>query len=170
MSHYLAPLVAASATWLDRAYGGGDASPVLAALAQVQARQAVTVAAWLRYPTGMDSALVHLTGPGGPGRLQAGSGLAPAPREPWHTWVDEAVVSWAACLLGDAELARVAVRAAARTEHAEGLVLHFRSLLSPDVTEIRAGVLLRHPGVIDAVAQLHRAALRRRLGVASDNP
>ena len=167
MSHHLVPLVTASATWLDRAYGSGDASPVLAALTQVQTRQAVTVAAWLRYPTVMDSALVHLTGPGGPGRLQTDLGLTPAPREPWHTWVDEAVVSWAACLLVDARLADVAVVAASRSEHARGLVLNFRSLVSPDESEIRAGRLLRHPGLIDPVAQLHRGELRQRLGLVS---
>ncbi len=162
MSHDLVPLIAACATWLDRAYGCRD-TPLLAAMAQVQARQAVTVAAWLRYPTDVDAALVHLLGPGGAERLDAVAGLAEPGREPWRSWVDEAVVSWAACLLADAGLAQVATRAAASTDHARGLSVSFRSLVEPDDREARAARLLRHPDLVESIAGLHREELSARL-------
>ena len=60
----LSSLIAATARWLTVAYppsGGALAS----ALCEAQARQAVTVAAWLRYPTEIDAALVTMAGPGG---------------------------------------------------------------------------------------------------------
>jgi hypothetical protein len=63
----LSPVIAASARWLVRAYpaaGGLDQ-----ALAERQAWQAVTIAAWLRYPTMLDAELVNLVGPGGSARL-----------------------------------------------------------------------------------------------------
>lgn len=162
MSHDLAPLIAACATWLDRAYGCRD-TPLLAAMAQVQARQAVTVAAWLRYPTEVDAALVHLVGPGGARGLDAAVGLVEPGREPWRSWVDETVVSWGACLLADAELAQTAARAVADTDHARGLHVCFRSLLEPDDREARAARLLRHPDLLDSVARLHRGELSARL-------
>ncbi len=55
----LSPLIAATARWLTVAYppcGGALAS----ALCEAQARQAVTVAAWLRYPTAIDAGLVTM--------------------------------------------------------------------------------------------------------------
>src|SRR6266581_3186696 len=64
----LAWVIAATTQWLVRAYpapGGALAGT----LAEVQARQAVTVAAWLRYPTAMDAGLLGVVGPGGSGRL-----------------------------------------------------------------------------------------------------
>jgi hypothetical protein len=152
MSQRLVPLIGACATWLDHAFGPGT-SPLLAALAQVQTRQAVTVAAWLRYPTELDAALVELTG----------SGACRDPAEPWRSWVDETIVSWAACLLTDGDLARRAVSAAMHTEHAEGLSVCFRSLLDPDERERRAGALLRHPDLIGPIANLHRTGLLSRL-------
>src|SRR5690606_18304413 len=104
VSHYLAPVIAASADWLERTYTAAS-SPILSVWAGIQARQAATVAAWLRYPTVVDAALVAMAGPGGAGRLDALVAPVPAPAEPWRSWVDEVVVSWAACLLTDAEVA-----------------------------------------------------------------
>lgn len=74
----LSPVIAASAHWLVCAYpaaGGFDR-----ALAERQARQAVTIAAWLRYPTVLDAELMNLVGPGGSARLDriAGADLLPA--------------------------------------------------------------------------------------------
>lgn len=161
MSQRLVPLIGACATWLDHAFGPGR-SPLLAALAQVQTRQAVTVAAWLRYPTELDAALVELTGPG-PNALAARPAERGEPAEPWRSWVDETVVSWAACLLTDRELAHRAVITAGHTEHAEGLSVCFRSLLDPDERERRAGTLLRHPDLVGPIAALHRTGLLSRL-------
>lgn len=162
MSQYLAPVIAASAEWLERTYAATE-SPVLSVWAGVQARQAATVAAWLRYPTVVDAALVAMAGPGGAGRLDALGAVLPAPAEPWRSWVDEVVVSWAACLLSDADLARDAVAAVTTTEHAAGLVLDFRALLRPDAIDARAAALLRHPDLVRPVAGLHRAELLARL-------
>ncbi|MDT3397473.1 hypothetical protein RKE29_12570 [Streptomyces sp. B1866] len=64
----LSPVIAATAYWLIRAYPATDGT-MNAALAEAQARQAVTVAAWLRYPTATDAALVAIAGPGGSARL-----------------------------------------------------------------------------------------------------
>ena len=79
--------------------------------------QAVTVAAWLRYPTEMDAALVAIAGPGGSAVLDWRAGSEPEDDpdgdEGWRTWVDEVVVSWAACLLADPLLAIRAVKAVA---------------------------------------------------------
>ena len=170
MSHYLVPLIAAGATWLDRAYGCWGRSAMLSALAHVQARQAVTVAAGLRYPTTMDAALVHLTGPGGAEHLDARLSVPIGPPEPWRSWVDEPVVSWAACILTDPGLAQAATRALAGTDHAQGLAFSFRSLLEPDAHEQRAGAVLRHPDLLGPVARLHRDGLRARLGPAENHP
>ncbi|MDG9705017.1 hypothetical protein [Streptomyces sp. DH37] len=82
MSADLSSVIAATARWLVRSYptAGGVLS---ASLAEAQARQAVTVAAWLRYPTLLDAALVTLAGPGGALRLDRISGAEPPePREP----------------------------------------------------------------------------------------
>jgi hypothetical protein len=162
VSHYLAPVIAASAQWLERTYAATE-SPLLSVWAGIQARQAATVAAWLRYPTVVDAALVAMAGPGGAGRLDALVAPVPAPAEPWRSWVDEVVVSWAAGLLTDADLARDAVAAVAATEHARGLVLDFRALLRPDAIDAQAATLLRHPDLARPVVSLYRAELLARL-------
>ena len=59
MSVDLSPVIAATAQWLLRAYPA-CAGTLNAALAEAQARQAATVAAWLRYPTSVDAALLTL--------------------------------------------------------------------------------------------------------------
>ena len=65
----------------------------------------------------MDAALVAIAGPGGSAVLDWRAGSEPddeeAEDEGWRTWVDEVVVSWAACLLADPMLARRAVDAVA---------------------------------------------------------
>ncbi|MEU5598035.1 hypothetical protein [Streptomyces sp. NPDC020298] len=164
----LSPLIAATAQWLLRAYppsGGALAS----ALCEVQARQAVTVAAWLRYPTAMDAALVGMAGAGGSGALDWITGVTVSEDdEPetwaWRTWVDEVVASWAAGLLTDPELAARAVAALADGEHATGTPVEFRRLTGPDEADRRAAALLRHPDLLAPVAELHRAQLLDRLG------
>ena len=162
MAESLTPVIAATATWLTRAYPSA-APGIDATLVKIQARQAVTVAAWLCYPTATDAALVHLAGPGGTGQLDAIAGRATGPADHWRTWVDEVVASWAACLLGDHELARAAVTAVSTTEHAAGLTFHFGRLLDPDEADRRAGALLRHPDLLAPVADLHRDRLLARL-------
>jgi len=159
----LASVIAATAQWLVRAYptpGGA----LTATLAEVQARQAVTVAAWLRYPTSIDAALLVVAGPGGSARLDWLAGAeSPGPVEPWRTWVDEVVASWAACLLADPALAAAAVAALATGEHMAGLHCDFRRLTRPDETDRGAASLLRHPDLLAPVADLHRAELLTRL-------
>lgn len=59
----LSPLIAATTQRLTRAFPAADGA-FAAVLSEAQARQAVTVAAWLRYPTAMDAALVMMAGPG----------------------------------------------------------------------------------------------------------
>jgi hypothetical protein len=157
-------VIAATAHWLTRAYPASDTVRALRAYAQ--ARQAVTVAAWLRYPTAMDAGLLALTGPGGSGRLDwlLDSHAGPPPvDEGWRTWVDEVLASWAACLLADPSLARLAVAAVVECEHAAGLERDFRRLVEPDESDGRAAVLLRHPDLVAPVADLHRAELVGRL-------
>ncbi|MER7489231.1 hypothetical protein ABTY20_25650 [Streptomyces sp. NPDC126497] len=155
----LSPVIAATAQWLTRSFpapGGAMAT----ALCEVQARQAVTVAARLRYPTEMDAALVGLAGPGGSGRLDWVTGADVADGdEDWRTWVDEVVASWAVCLLADAGLAATAVDAV----RGGGPAAEFRRLVSPDEGDRRAAVLLRHPDLVAPVAGLHRPALLSRL-------
>ncbi|GHF64824.1 hypothetical protein GCM10010218_52850 [Streptomyces mashuensis] len=163
----LSPLIAATTRWLTRAYAA-PGGPLGAELAAAQTRQAVTVAAWLRYPTDLDAALVLGLGPGGSARLDwlVGADCA-APDEAgdaWRTWVDEVVASWAACLLGDPALAGAAVTGALAAEHAGGLPLEFRRLTAPDDSDRRAAALLRHPDLVAPVAALHRDALLERLG------
>ncbi|MBV7694701.1 hypothetical protein [Streptomyces sp. TRM70350] len=164
----LSPLIAATAQWLTRAYpasGGALAS----ALCEVQARQAVTVAAWLRYPTQMDAALVGMAGPGGSDRLDWITGADPGgtadpEAHAWRTWVDEVVASWAACLLTDPELARQAVAALVGGGHTAGTPTEFRRLVAPDAHDRQAAVLLRHPDLLAPVAELHQDRLLDRLG------
>ncbi|GHA00453.1 hypothetical protein ACFOOM_33400 [Streptomyces echinoruber] len=165
----LSPLIAATAQWLTHAYpscGGALAS----VLCEVQARQAVTVAAWLRYPTAMDAALVGMAGPGGSARLDWLTGADTAdtadddPEHAWRTWVDEVVASWAACLLTDRDLAGLAVAAVAGGDHVRGTPMEFRRLLSPDERDRRAAALLRHPDLLAPVADLHRDQLLDVLG------
>ncbi|MFG2352130.1 hypothetical protein [Streptomyces sp. NPDC048521] len=164
----LSPLIAATARWLTVAYppcGGALAS----ALCEVQARQAVTVAAWLRYPTEIDAALVTMAGPGGTARLDWITGAEPVGDEPaeewaWRTWVDEVVASWAAGLLTDPELAGLAVDALADGEHAAGGAVEFRRLIDPDDGDRHAAALLRHPDLLAPVTGLHHEQLLDRLG------
>jgi hypothetical protein len=163
----LSSVIVATAQWLIRAYPapGGTFS---AALAEVQARQAATVAAWLRYPTSMDAALLGVLGPGGSERLDwlvgADADLPCDEEHAWRSWVDEVVASWAACLLADPDLAVAAVAAVGRCEHMAGLYCDFRRLTTPDDRDRYATTLLRHPDLLDPVADLHRAQLLERLG------
>ncbi|GAA4846641.1 hypothetical protein [Saccharopolyspora rosea] len=144
-------VVAATARWLVTAFPstGGSFSR---ALAEVQARQAVDVAAGLRYPTPLDVELLELTGPGGAGRLDELAGAC-EPDEIWREWVDEVLASWACCLLADPALA---VRAVAALDEPESA---FGRLTDPGHRERDAGVLLRHPDLLSPVADLHRDGL-----------
>ncbi len=164
----LSSLIAATARWLTVSYpssGGALAS----ALCEAQARQAVTVAAWLRYPTEIDAALVTMAGPGGADRLDwvTGAeqrGALPAEDWAWRTWVDEVVASWAAGLLTDPELAGLAVDALAAGEHPSAGPAEFRRLVDPDDGDRRAAALLRHPDLLAPVTDLHHGQLLDRLG------
>ncbi|MFC8916111.1 hypothetical protein ACGF5F_06560 [Streptomyces sp. NPDC047821] len=163
----LSPLIAATARWLTRAYppGGGALDH---ALAEAQARQAVTVAAWLRYPTAMDAALVAVAGPGGSSgldRVTGADGTEAGAGEPdaWRTWVDEVVASWAASLLSTPGLAAAAMEALAGSPHLEGAPVEFRRLVDPDERDRRAAPLLRHPDLLAPIAELHRDQLLLRL-------
>jgi hypothetical protein len=171
----LSPVIAASTHWLARAYPGGESNTVAHTLSELQARQAVTVAAWLRYPTEIDAALVAIAGPGGSALLDWKAGSEPedefADGEGWRTWVDEVVVSWAACLLADPMLARRGVdaviaavpvtdpRPRPQSRHTGGLPSEFRRLLQPDVRDREAATLLRHPDLLEPIAAMHRDTL-----------
>ncbi len=172
----LSPVIAASTHWLARAYPGGESNTVAHTLSELQARQAVTVAAWLRYPTEIDAALVAIAGPGGSALLDWKCGSEPedeyADGEGWRTWVDEVVVSWAACLLADPALARRGVdaviaampvgteaRPRPQSRRIGGLPSEFRRLLQPDARDRDAAALLRHPDLLDPIASMHRDAL-----------
>jgi hypothetical protein len=179
----LSPVIAASTHWLSRAYPAGTPDSIAHTLSELQARQAITVAAWLRYPTEMDAALVAIAGPGGSAVLDWKAGSEPEDEESedegWRTWVDEVVVSWAACLLADPALARRGVDAVAAAIPAEGarprpyprrpgtdgLPNEFRRLLSPDERDREASVLLRHPDLLEPIAEMHRDTLLYLLGV-----
>ncbi|MGV9567975.1 hypothetical protein [Streptomyces sp. NPDC003480] len=166
MSADLSPVIAATTQWLLRSYPGTGGA-LDAALAEAQASQAVMVAAWLRYPTVADAALVALVGPGGSARLDwlTGSDAAVADESDagWRTWVDEVVASWAATLLTAPSLARDAVAALDTSDHTAGLVFDFRRLTDPGERDRRAAPLLRHPDLLAALAGLHRDSLVRRL-------
>jgi len=187
----LSTVIQATAQWLVRAYPAPEGA-LHGALAEVQARQAATVAAWLRYPTKMDGDLVSMVGPGGSGRLDEAVGADPNRIHPddekgirglrfphdseepaeaaessllaWRTWVDEVVASWAACLLSDPDLATAAVTVVAGTEHMAGQDRSFCRLTDPDPQDRRATTLLRHPDLVAPVADLHRGELLARLG------
>ncbi|MGW7434212.1 hypothetical protein ACWGIN_32360 [Streptomyces sp. NPDC054861] len=163
----LAPLTAATTQWLLRAYPPGPGA-VQRGLAEAQARQAVTLAAWLRYPTELDAELVVLSGPGGAARLDWVTGAdadRSADTEAWHSWVDEVVASWAACLLASAPLASAAADAvtAARGER---VPVSFHRLTDPAEADHRSAGLLRHPDFLAPIADLHRPQLRARLEAA----
>lgn len=170
----LSPLIAATAQWLTCAYPSGRGA-LERSLAEAQSRQAVTLAAWLRYPTALDVQLVALTGPGGSARLDwiTGSDVAVAnPHQPadpqddaWRSWVDEVVASWAACLLSAPALAVQAAQAVNGTDHAGTVPIAFRRLTQPGPDDHRAAALLRHPDLLAPVAELHRLLLLERLGV-----
>ncbi|MET9800650.1 hypothetical protein [Streptomyces sp. NPDC006368] len=168
MSPDLSPLIAATAQWLTRAYPSGGGA-LESALAGVQARQAVTVAAWLRYPTEMDAALVAFAGPGGSARLDwitGADGDATAGEDPWRTWVDEVVASWAAALLSTPGLAATAMGVLVASGRMDGPPVDFRRLVTPDEHDRRAASLLRHPDLLAPIADLHRAELLDRLALA----
>ncbi|MGC9499444.1 hypothetical protein [Streptomyces sp. WG7] len=167
----LSPVIAATTQWLTCAYPASGGA-LARALCEAQARQAVTVAARLRYPTPMDVALMDVAGPGGSARLDwitgADGTAAPDPDgDAWRTWVDEVVASWAACLLTDPELAALAVAAldegGRTTRTPSGTPVEFRRLLAPDEHDRRAAALLRHPDLAGPVAELHHAQLVARL-------
>ncbi|MFE2544932.1 hypothetical protein [Actinacidiphila glaucinigra] len=154
-------VIAAATRWLLSAYPatGGALSR---ALAEAQARQAATVAAALRHPTAVDAALLGLLAPGGADRLDriAGAWVAGEDGEDgWRTWVDEVVVSWAACLLSDPDLAASAVTALAATEHGASLAGDAHRLTDPGTHDRAAAALLRHPDLVAPIAGLHRAEL-----------
>ncbi|CAM5632311.1 putative protein OS=Streptomyces fumanus OX=67302 GN=GCM10018772_18970 PE=4 SV=1 [Streptomyces fumanus] len=155
----LSPVIAATTQWLTRAYPATGGA-LAAALCEVQARQAVTVAARLRYPTPMDIALLGLAGPGGSARLDWVTGADDPDGPAWRTWVDEVVASWAAALLTDPGLAGRAVAALAGEG---GHPAEFRRLLAPDDGDRRAAALLRHPDLLAPVTALHHAQLLTRL-------
>ncbi|XVV09507.1 hypothetical protein ACQP2X_32250 [Actinoplanes sp. CA-131856] len=182
----LSPVIAASTHWLSRAYPAGSPDTIAHTLSELQARQAVTVAAWLRYPTEVDAALVAIAGPGGSAVLDWRVGSEPedeeAEEEGWRTWVDEVVVSWAACLLADPALARRAVDAVAAAvpladnrplpfpRRAGGTPNEFRRLIEPDQRDRDAAVLLRHPDLLEPVAEMHRDTLLYLLGAEQPTP
>lgn len=159
----LSPLIAATSQWLTRAFPapGGAFS---AALAEAQIRQAVTVAAWLRYPTPMDAALVVLAGPAGSARLDrlTGADGHPGPDgadNAWRSWVDEVVASWAVCLLSEPGLAEAVLDALTGTAHTAAGPAEFRRLVAPDADDLAAAALVRHPDLVEPVASLHHPVL-----------
>ena len=176
----LSPVIAASTHWLARAYPAASSDSIAHTLAELQARQAITVAAWLRYPTEMDAALVAIAGPGGSAVLDWRAGSEPDDEaletEGWRTWVDEVVVSWAACLLSDPLLARRAVdavlavvpsdgddekRVSPYPRNPGGLPHEFRRLLDPDERELLADAFDRGADQVGAgvfAAQADEAA------------
>ncbi|RPE37147.1 hypothetical protein [Kitasatospora cineracea] len=164
----LTPVITASAHWLLTAYPPPRGA-LSRALAEAQARQAAALAAALRYPTALDGHLLDLLGPGGSGRLDELTGSAAHSDDAaWRTWVDETVVSWAACLLADPALAEAARSALAASGHpAAGSPLR---LTDPGPRDTEATPLLRHPDLTEPVAGLHRTALLDTLHVRSAEP
>ena len=166
MSEDLTPVIAASTRWLLAAYPA-PAGALSRALAEAQARQAATLAAALRYPTSLDVQLLHLLAPSGSHRLDWLTGSDPHPDDDaWRTWVDETVVSWAACLLADPALAARAHLALTATEHhAEAGSL--QRLTDPNGRDTEAAALLRHPDLLEGIANLHRPQLMELLSADS---
>ncbi|UXY30840.1 hypothetical protein [Streptomyces sp. HUAS TT20] len=166
MTDDLTPVIAASTRWLLAAYPapGGALSR---ALAEAQARQAVTLAAALSYPTDLDVQLLHLLAPSGSHRLDRLTGSEPQPDDTaWRTWIDETVVSWAACLLADPALAdRAAHQAVTVDRHHAADGLH--RLTSPGERDTEATPLLRHPDLLENIAGLHRPQLMELLSLDS---
>jgi hypothetical protein len=180
-SSALSPVIAASTHWLARAYPAAMPDRLAITLAELQARQAITVAAWLRYPTAIDAELVAIAGPGGSAVLDWRTGSEPEDeydeQEGWRTWVDEVIVSWAACLLANPLLALRAVDAVVaaipptdelprpRPRPAGDLPSEFRRLTMPDDRDKAAATLLRHPDLLEPIAAMHRDDLHYLLGV-----
>jgi hypothetical protein len=169
----LPAVISATARWLVHAYPPAEGA-LNTALGEVQAQQAATVAAWLRYPTAMDASLLTLVGPGGSAALDWVTGVDfPSAEEDagaddaWRSWVDEVIASWAACLLADRALAADAAAAVASCEHLAGLPCDFGRLTDPDERDRAATVLLRHPDLHAPVARLHAAELRHQLAAGS---
>ncbi|MFB7333050.1 hypothetical protein ACFC00_15525 [Streptomyces adustus] len=107
--------------------------------------------------------LLHLLAPSGAHRLDRLHGYDPQPDDSaWRTWVDETVVSWAACLLADPALAAGAGRAIRETEH-RGDAGDPQRLTEPGHRDREATVLLRHPDLLESVAALHRSELMELL-------
>ncbi|MGW4160979.1 hypothetical protein [Streptomyces sp. NPDC004788] len=160
MSADLAPVIAAGTRWLLTAFPPAPGA-FSRALAEAQARQAVALAAALRYPTPLDAQLLHLLGPGGSARLDwlAGADHGDDHGDDgidagWRTWVDETVISWAACLLADPGLAVDAHHLVDRGQAGE-----VTRLTRPGDHERDAAPLLRHPDLLEPVAALHRELL-----------
>ncbi|MFI2346609.1 hypothetical protein ACH492_06015 [Streptomyces sp. NPDC019443] len=158
----LSPVIAAATRWLLNAFPAA-AGAMNYALAEAQARQATTVAAALRYPTTLDVELLKILGPGGSGRLDALTGAdqhrIAETQEAWRTWVDETVVSWAANLLADADLATRAEAALSATEHGADFAGDVRRLAIPTPRDHDAAPLLRHPDLLAPVGGVHRTSL-----------
>ncbi|RKT89130.1 hypothetical protein SAMN05421805_12817 [Saccharopolyspora antimicrobica] len=169
MSAALSPIIRATAHWLANAYPAPADGALSRALVQAQADQAVTAAAWLRYPTPVDTDLVLIAGPGGSSRLDvliAGNATAPGAEDhAWRTWVDEVVASWAACLLGEPPLAAKAVDVLV-SRNGPAAPDHFRRLTSPSERELDAAALLRHPDLLAPLAELHRRSLHEALSTS----
>ncbi|MGW6986872.1 hypothetical protein [Streptomyces sp. NPDC054946] len=155
MSSDLTPVIAAGTRWLLTAFPPA-AGAFSRALAEAQARQAVTLAATLRYPAPLDAQLLHLLGPGGSARLDwlTGADHGGDADAGWRTWVDETVVSWAACLLAAPALATDALHLVDRGQAGE-----ITRLTRPGDHEHDAAPLLRHPDLLEPVAALHRELL-----------
>jgi hypothetical protein len=166
----LSPVIAASARWLLSAFPPA-AGPLNDALAEAQARHAATIAAALRYPTALDAELLHLLGPGGSDRLDSVTGADAHVRtgaaHAWRARVDETVVSWAACLLADPDLAALAAACLAATHHGADGVGDARRLTIPSPRDHHAAPLLRHPDLLGPIADLHRESL---LGLLTPGP
>ncbi|MGY5032686.1 hypothetical protein ACWC9U_17660 [Streptomyces sp. 900116325] len=158
----LSPVIAAATRWLLTAYPAAVGA-VSYALAEAQARQAATLAASLRYPTTFDVELLNLLGPGGSGQVDALTGADQhhlgEPEHAWRTWVDETVVSWAANLLADTDLATAAETALSATEHGAGTAGDMRRLTLPGPRDHDAAPLLRHPDLLTSVGSVHRTTL-----------
>lgn len=164
----LTPVIAASARWLLTAYPPPPGA-LSQALAGAQAGQASTLAASLRYPTSLDVHLLHLLAPSGAHHLDRLTGTHPDTDDTaWRTWVDETVVSWAACLLADTTLAGATAQRAHTTEHPPTAPGGLQRLTHPNGRDTDAAVLLRHPDLLEPVAALHRTQLLDLLGLLDD--